>query len=275
MKEATASLHTPAELLDGAEALLRRGEPQFMRAAVLEAITALEAFVQRTVIGVLHEKLDTNLVTWLDEKTRMDFDTRLSLLAPIALGHPVDTSSERWQRYKSAKKIRNSVTHTGRRVTFSEAEEVVRTVHEWLSFLGSTVEVDLELLAFRRHFEKDVHAVDSGRRAEEVLRDYFGSSSAARATAEQGGADRRADLVLTFGRHTVVLEAKVINTREYEPSVDAAVQQVLGVLPSFPEARAAVVVFNLAGFSPELPHLRHADNGRVSILLVSSPLVIV
>ena len=48
-----ADLHTPEELLENAEILFNSDNPKMLRAAVLEAITALEAFVHVTVFGSL------------------------------------------------------------------------------------------------------------------------------------------------------------------------------------------------------------------------------
>ncbi len=75
----TADLHTPEELLDNAETLLASSNPKMMRAVVLEAITALEAYVQSVVFSALGTKLDSLLVQWLEDKTKMDFDSRLSV----------------------------------------------------------------------------------------------------------------------------------------------------------------------------------------------------
>jgi hypothetical protein len=49
----TVELHTPEELLDGAEVRFASAIPKVMRAAALEAITALEAFVQDVVFTAL------------------------------------------------------------------------------------------------------------------------------------------------------------------------------------------------------------------------------
>lgn len=52
---------------------------------MLEAITALEAYVERTIFGLLEVTMDPQLVHWLAERTRMDFDARLGVLTPVAL----------------------------------------------------------------------------------------------------------------------------------------------------------------------------------------------
>lgn len=89
--EPAADLHSPEELLATAEALVALGDPQMYRAAVLEAITALESCVALTVFERLELLLDPLLVQWLRDHTRMDFDSRLSVLTPVATGRPVDT----------------------------------------------------------------------------------------------------------------------------------------------------------------------------------------
>jgi hypothetical protein len=58
----------------------------------------------------------------------MDFDSRLGVLTPVALRQPVDKASDLWKRYLRSKKIRNEVTHSGRRVTYDDAVFVLATV---------------------------------------------------------------------------------------------------------------------------------------------------
>lgn len=125
----TAEIHTPEELLDGAEVLFASANPKMMRAAVLEAIAALEAFVQDVVFTALRGKLDPLLVQWLEEKTRIDFDSRLSVLTPVAVGRQIDKQASLWKKYKGAKEIRNKVTHSGRKVSTDEARFVIDTVY--------------------------------------------------------------------------------------------------------------------------------------------------
>jgi hypothetical protein len=134
----SAELHTPEELLAGALALLAETDQQLMRAAVLEATTALEAYVSRTVFGVLDTIPDPRLAKWLKEKTRSDFDTRLSVLLPVATGLKIDSASDLWNRYKRGRTIRNRVTHAGLRVSRQEALDVVTNAREWLAWLQPT-----------------------------------------------------------------------------------------------------------------------------------------
>ena len=56
--KSTAKLHSPSELLNNAYLLLATENPKFMRSAILESMSALEAFVQNTVFPLLEQKLD-------------------------------------------------------------------------------------------------------------------------------------------------------------------------------------------------------------------------
>ena len=121
---------TPAELLETAEMLFGQGDENrsIYRASVLEAITALEANVRDKAFSALQAKIGEDLTKWLEEKTRMDFETRLSLFIPIATGLKVDKKDRLWSDYKKAKEIRNKVTHSGKKVTRSQARSVIDTV---------------------------------------------------------------------------------------------------------------------------------------------------
>lgn len=109
--------HSPSDLLSGAESLLATNDPHFNRAAVLEAVSALEAYVGTVIFDALENNFDASLVNLLKAKTKMDFDSRMSILVPLATGQTVDKSGQLWQDYKECKKIRNNVTHLGSHVT--------------------------------------------------------------------------------------------------------------------------------------------------------------
>ena len=154
----SADLHTPDELLAAADSLLASGDPLVSRAAVLEAITALEAFVHKTVFGLLERTYDPLLVTWLKARTQSDFESRLFVLTPVALGRPVDKASALWKDYAEAKAIRKKVTHTGKKVSQAEAAFVLATVRSWLAYLGSTAEVALALDGLKTYIESAGHS---------------------------------------------------------------------------------------------------------------------
>lgn len=249
-----AELHTPEELLDNAETLLESGNPKMMRAAVLEAITALEAFVQVVVFSSLKTKLDPLLVQWLEEKTRMDFDSRLSILTPVAVGQPIDKQSSIWKAYKDAKEIRNKVTHSGRKVSMADAKFVVDTVYQWLGFLGSTVELELAMLRLKRYVEENHISIASGREAVSLIRDYFGKTKAASGAHEVrvrlGQANWQVDLILTFGSMTVAVETKFLPKEStLERRVREAVEQVKAYLLATGIIHGAVVIFKKGAYA--------------------------
>ena len=64
-------IHAPSELLAGAESFLEKDVPHFNRAAVLEAISALEAYVGTVIVEALKQQYDEPLVELLKEKTKM------------------------------------------------------------------------------------------------------------------------------------------------------------------------------------------------------------
>jgi len=129
---------SPADLLDTAERLFEAGDgnQSMYRAAVLEAVTALEAAVQNLAFVALENKVGKDLADWMEEKTRMDFDTRLGLFVPIATGLKVDKKDRLWSEYKKAKDIRNKVTHAGRRVSRTQARNVIDAVYGWIEYLN-------------------------------------------------------------------------------------------------------------------------------------------
>lgn len=127
---------TPAELLETAEKLFSAGDANMYRAAILEAVTALEANVRDKAFPVLREKLGEDMCKWLEDKTRMDFETRISLFIPLATGLKVDKKDRLWNDYKKAKEIRNKVTHTGKKVTRQQTRFVINAVYEWMEYLN-------------------------------------------------------------------------------------------------------------------------------------------
>lgn len=131
---------TPAELLETAERLFAADDPNMYRAAILEAITALEANVRDKAFPALQARVGDDLTKWLEEKTRMDFETRLGLFIPLATGLKVDKKDKLWNDYKKSKEIRNKVTHSGRKVSRVQARFVIDTVYEWIEYLNQAQE---------------------------------------------------------------------------------------------------------------------------------------
>ena len=131
---------TPAELLDTAERLFSIGDTNMYRASILEAISALEAIVHTKAFPALQKQVGDELAKWLEEKTKMDFETRIGLFIPIATGITINKKDRLWNDYKKAKEIRNKVTHTGRKVSQAQARFVINTVYEWVAYLKEAQE---------------------------------------------------------------------------------------------------------------------------------------
>lgn len=150
-------VHTVEELLSQADTLHEAGH---FRAAVMEAITALEERVNDVVFAHLeHQKgLPDHLIKWIREKTKMKFEERLHPIGEFALGRQISKSESLWSNYKKAKKIRNDVSHTAKKISASSSKFVIDTVREWLHFLS-------EAERFGQEFE-------SGEKPQEFFR-YF------------------------------------------------------------------------------------------------------
>jgi hypothetical protein len=268
-RQQNALVHTPEELLSGARRLMEADDPIILRAAVLEAITALEAFVHKNVFSVLRERIDPLLVKWLEDKTRMDFDSRLSVLTPIATGIEVDQQAELWTRYKRAKKLRNAVTHSGLKVTYAQASEVLQTVHDWLAYLASSAELDSALMKFKHEVEAGILSVVDEKSAAQSIADFFSKSSPAKASKEyNAGQGVRADVVLRFGERLVLVETKFFRGERAWPIIRDSVQQLEHLMVRANAERGALVIFSHEMPSLGEAHLNSLSNGKVSIVSV-------
>jgi len=208
-----SDLHSPAELLVAAHMLVDAGDVQLLRPAVLEAMTCLESYVKDVVFKALNSKLDALLVKWLEDKTRMDFDTRLQLLTPIATGHPITTQSNLWEHYKKAREIRNKVAHTGKRISREDASFVLHCVEDWLAYLVSSVGIELSLRRLKHHVESQQLRF---QREEEVLAlvcTYFSDKQSAASAFLTGemifGRSVGPDVTLIFGKYKIAVFAKL------------------------------------------------------------------
>lgn len=268
----SAEIHTPEELLGNAEFLISLDSPKTTRAAILESIAALESYVYTTVFVALENKIDPLLVNWLKDKTKMDFDSRLSVLTPIATGFPVSIQSDLWNDYKKAKKIRNKVSHSGTRVSTNEARFVIDTVYSWLAYLGSTVELEASLVGLKEHIEQNNIKVENGRSAVRIIEAYFKQTKAVEAYAEYqielGKIPRRADLIMKFGPHLVLVETKFSSAGYSHSRLQQAVDQVSSMMidPSF--IHGAVVIFQKGEAIPGIDAIQKHEQGKVLSVVI-------
>jgi len=132
---------TPAELLETAEELFKMRNSKMYRAAILEAITALESYVASEIMGTLEIIVGTQLAKWLKVKTRFDFDARLGVITSFVTGVEIDKDGRLWSDYKKSKEIRNKVTHSGKKVTEEQSRFIIDITYEWIDFLNQAQEI--------------------------------------------------------------------------------------------------------------------------------------
>jgi hypothetical protein len=132
---------TPAELLETAEELFKMGNSKMYRAAILEAITALESYVATEVTEKLEDIVGKEFAKWLEEKTRFDFDSRLGVLTSFVTGVEIDKDGKLWGDYKKSKEIRNKVTHSGKKVTKEQGRFIIDVTYEWVDFLNQAQKI--------------------------------------------------------------------------------------------------------------------------------------
>ncbi len=223
--------------------------------------------------------LDRSLVDWIEEKTKMDFDSRLSVLASVALGQEIDKKSDLWNKYKLAKKIRNKVTHIGQRVTESEAKTVLKTVHEWLSLLGSRLEVDMALQELKMYLESQPFQIEKEQDAVKAVTDYFRDSSAFSSVAGfkavtevKLSSGSRPDVVLTFGDEQAIIEVKLVRSSggltELLRTEQSAIYQVEQYLNEVNITRGSIVLFTKFEIPVDFQTLRRQPGSRVSTIVV-------
>jgi len=260
--------HSPEELLAGAESLLLSSDPQVMRAVVLESITALEAFVEKTIFKLLEKNIEPKLVALLKKKTKMDFDSRLGILAPIALDMAVDKNTELWKKYKDSKEIRNRVTHRGTRVNKKQAEFVLNTVKKWLSHLGMTAEVDLALIKLKKYIEsKNTVILDQGE-AENIISSYFSKQKIHTESQLRYDSDFKADIELSFDNYRVAIEVKLLR-EGYNSNVKIIADEIKkghSIIEYSGFDRYAIVIFGRTNIPESLDCIKSFYNGKVSVI---------
>jgi hypothetical protein len=244
-----AILHTPGELLETARELLDSGNRKLYRGAILEALASLESFVQITIFPSLRERFSAEFSTWLEGKTLMDFDSRLSVLAPIATGVPVDKASALWSKYKVTRQIRKGVVHGRHKVTKEQTQAVIDMAAEWMAYLGSTIELENALLELKQWVESQVSSpVRSEKDGVQLIVEFFSRTKATKSLIEQRfqviGIAIQADAVLDFGAKKVLIETKLIRgKRKLRSLIDASRTQINRIREITGITQACLVIF--------------------------------
>jgi len=133
-------------------------------------------------------------------------------------------------------------------------------------FLGSTAEVDLALLGFKKYVERHHPKIESELDATTVVGRYFEKTRAAsKVTESHGNLHARVDTVLRFGRHTVLVEHKFvsqpIDANEIEQRV---VEQAAALVGELGLARAAVVLLSRGELPAVLDTVQSLQGDRIS-----------
>jgi len=258
-------LLSPLELLRSAKALSLSGKEEYLRPAVLEAISCLEIYVQTVVFRELRSKLDSPLVKLLQDKTRNDFDSRLSILVPIATGLQVDKQSELWGRYKTAKTIRNNVTHAGTRVTQKDTEFVIATVEAWLTYLASTISLQLRLQELREKVENGIVTVTSERAALELIQEHL--SPLGDFPQIEFVTQGMTDAVFTVGQYCIAVNITFIELKTLR-----SLKKIHADSNGLPDifSHGVSLVFNRGDRIPDELAVKTSDDGRVITIIINS-----
>lgn len=265
MHNITGESLSPLDLLKNAKSLFLSGKEEYLRPAVLKAISCLESYVQTVVFRELESRIDPLLLKWLQDKTSSDFDSRLSILIPTATGLQVDKRSELWDRYKKAKLIRNRVTHVGIRVTQEQAKFVIDMVEAWLTYLASTVSLQLQLEVLRKEVESGVVKVTNKKAALELIREHLSPLGDLYRTeaANQG----MIDAVFAVGQYRVAVSIAFIDLRTLK-----ALKNIHADSSGLPDtfSHGVSLVFNRGVHVPDEVATKTSGDGRVITLIINS-----
>lgn len=267
-------IHAPSDLLAGAESFLEKDDPHFNRAAVLEAISALEAYVGTVIIEALKQQYEDPLIELLKEKTKMDFDSRLGILVPLATGQAVDRNGELWQNYKRCKTIRNKVTHIGSIVSQEEAKLTVKTVYDWLSFMGSTAEIDISMHSLKKAIEREPEKYSSYGSIEFEICRFFGVTKGGNTVVGNyhkmpDGRAIESDIEVEIGNKKVVIEIRNFHDRfSIDLQLDRATSHIRNLLYTGGFDKGVVLLLCRSEIPQKYEELIRQDKGRISIVPV-------
>lgn len=270
--------HTPEELLATAIRLFRQGDRTLYRAVLLESIAALETAVERTVFPLLEHTIDPVLVKWLKDKTKMDFDSRLTPLATQAIQKEIDTrTNPLWKDYKQVKQWRNHAIHRGNRVSRERAEFAIKTVEAWLVFLGSTAQIEVALWMIKHYIERRKPYIEAPLERELVatVSQVFSKANIKNVKEPsqlmQDGRVLRPDLTVTYGDVDVVVEARMIRGQQIDSVIEMTANQALSYAGE--HGRAAIALFSTTDLPSRYDGVFHTSEGRVSAVGIRVPTI--
>lgn len=275
----TSDLHTPEELLENAESFINQKTPQSYRAAILEAVVALEAYVEAVVFPALKLSYSEKYVEWLEKKTAMDFDGRLEYLVPLATGRAIDITisplNAYWNEYKDIRSLRHKIVHKGKKATESDARKAIDVVYKWLSYLGSSIELEVALSQLKKSLESKNQQIAHEADAIKLVDEFFSKSKASTNHLEMiksdGITNYGIDLLLKFGLHHVTIETKFARQKSLPELVNSSIKQVtrLSRLAGSPES--AVIIFHRDLVSSDYDKVLKSPDGDVLVVVIKIP----
>jgi len=140
-----------------------------------------------------------------------------------------------------------------------------------VSFLGSTVEVELALLGLKKAVERSSVRIRQERDAIELVQNYFSRTKAASSLTQpiyaSGSSVLRPDLVLEFGEYTVLVEVK-LSRKNLLDLLSGAVPQMLAYLRASGISRGAIIVFSRDEVPESYEVVRTLEDGQISLAVV-------
>jgi len=264
-------IFTPDELLENAEGHYSANERNSTRAAVLEAMAALETYVHKRVFSALEVKIDQNLIKWIEDKTKTDFDSRVTNLASVALGCSINRNGQLWDELRKARTIRNRVVHQGAKVAIDEARFVIDTVYKWIEFLGSSVEVQVALLRLKRFFNNHPYlSIKNEQEAKDILKNYFRKTKFADINQESeiSNLPGRPDVLLKIGSHSVIVESKLSGDTPISSFVSDVTDQLSRMMEMLNADTGAAILFYRGRFDPAYENILVLRDGKIFILVI-------
>lgn len=270
----------PDELLENAKYLLDLQQKEAFRGVVLESMTALEVYVHNKVFRLLEQKYDPAFVKWLKERTDLNFDYRLGIITPFALTEDIKAfkESDLWRRYRMARTLRNDVTHKGLEVSREEAEEVYKTMYDWLAYLESSLGLELSLLEFKNTI------LAQGRFTSindyyNLLKEFYLRSSVhfnlKSITQIKYPIETAFEWGLKFGHIIVSLDTKVYSKSRYEFSyvVETIIGQTRIKIRASNIDKAAIILFYDGTIPESFEFVRHFEDLKIYIIAIEVKVV--
>lgn len=209
----------------------------------------------------------------------MNFDDRLGYITPFALNEDISKfrESDLWRRYKNARELRNDVTHKGIEVSFEKAEEVYKTMYDWLACLESSVGLELSLYGFRQIIEGS--EITSLNDYFTLLDEFYRKSKAGfnlkSLTQIKYSIETAFEWGLKFGQIVVSLDTKFSSGTidKFNFLVETLIGQTRVKLNNPNIDKAAIIIFHKGELPESFKVVRNFEDGKIYIIAIKVELV--